>query len=96
MSKVKKCLYLIDLLFRRGPMSLKDINERYLYSSIYEGVKFFLERLPVISTLSRSTSRAKLSIIKAQNGIRWCEKNLSMARTSRCMTICFKLIISKG
>lgn len=37
MSKFKKCLYLIDLLSRRGPMSLKEINEHYRYSSLYDG-----------------------------------------------------------
>ncbi len=37
MSKLKKCLYLIDLLSRRGPMSLKEINDHYHYSSIYDG-----------------------------------------------------------
>lgn len=37
MSKLKKCLYLIDLLSRRGSMSLKEINEHYSYSSIYDG-----------------------------------------------------------
>lgn len=37
MSKFKKCLYLIDLLSRRGAMSLKEINEHYAYSSIYDG-----------------------------------------------------------
>lgn len=40
MSKLKKCLYLINLLERLGPMSLKEINEHYQYSSIYEGVDF--------------------------------------------------------
>lgn len=37
MSKLKKCLYLIDLLSRRGPMSLKEINDHYQYSSLYDG-----------------------------------------------------------
>lgn len=37
MSKLKKCLYLIDLLSRRGPMSLKEINDHYQYSSIFDG-----------------------------------------------------------
>ena len=37
MSKLKKCLYLIDLLSHRGPMSLKEINEHYQYSSLYDG-----------------------------------------------------------
>ena len=37
MSKLKKCLYLIDLLSRRGSMNLKEINEHFKYSSIYDG-----------------------------------------------------------
>lgn len=37
MSKLKKCLYLIDLLSRRGPMNLKEINDHYRYSSLYDG-----------------------------------------------------------
>jgi hypothetical protein len=33
MSKLKKCLYIINLLERKGPLSLKEIN--YLsYSSL--------------------------------------------------------------
>jgi len=35
--KIKKCLYLINLLERKGAMTLKEINECYQYSSIYEG-----------------------------------------------------------
>lgn len=37
MSKLKKCLYLINLLERRGPLTLKEINDCYEYSSLYEG-----------------------------------------------------------
>ena len=37
MSKLNKCLYLINLLQRRGPMSLEEINEHYSYSSLYDG-----------------------------------------------------------
>ena len=37
MSKLKKCLYLIDLLSRKGAMSLKEINEHYQYSTLYDG-----------------------------------------------------------
>lgn len=37
MSKLKKCLYLINLLKRKGPMTLKEINNCYQYSSLYEG-----------------------------------------------------------
>ena len=31
MSKLKKCLYLINLLERKGPMTLKEINDCYEY-----------------------------------------------------------------
>ncbi len=37
MSKLKKCLYLINLMERKGPMTLKEINDCYEYSSLYEG-----------------------------------------------------------
>ena len=37
MSKLKKCLYLINLMERKGPMTLKEINNYYQYSSLYEG-----------------------------------------------------------
>lgn len=37
MSKLKKCLYLINLLERKGSMTLKEINDCYEYSSLYEG-----------------------------------------------------------
>ena len=40
MSKLKKCLYLINLLERKGSMTLKEINETYQYSSLYEGEDF--------------------------------------------------------
>jgi len=37
MSKLKKCIYLINLLERKGPMTLKEINNYYQYSSLCEG-----------------------------------------------------------
>ena len=37
MSKLKKCIYLINLLKRKGPMTLKEINNYYQYSSLCEG-----------------------------------------------------------
>ena len=37
MSKLKKCLYLINLLERKGALTLKEINDYYQYSSLYEG-----------------------------------------------------------
>ena len=36
MSKLKKCLYLINLLERKGSLTLKEINDYYQYSSICE------------------------------------------------------------
>ena len=40
MSKLKKCLYLINLLERKGALTLKEINDCYQYSSLYEGDEF--------------------------------------------------------
>ena len=40
MSKLKKCLYLINLLERKGSLTLKEINDCYEYSSLYEGDEF--------------------------------------------------------
>ena len=40
MSKLKKCLYLINLMERKGAMTLKEINDCYEYSSLYEGDEF--------------------------------------------------------
>lgn len=37
MSKLKKCLYLINLMERKGAMTLKEINDCYEHSSLYEG-----------------------------------------------------------
>ena len=37
MSKLKKCLYLINLMERKGAMTLKEINDCYEYSSLYDG-----------------------------------------------------------
>ena len=52
MSKLKKCLYLIDLLSRRGPMSLKEINENNQYSPIYDGeiILAHLQGIRVVGT----------------------------------------------
>ena len=40
MAKLKKCLYLINLLERKGALTLKEINDYYQYSSLYEGDEF--------------------------------------------------------
>lgn len=37
MSKIEKCLYIIELLSRGKSMSLKEINEHWAYSSLYDG-----------------------------------------------------------
>ena len=37
MSKLKKCLYLINLLERKGPLSLEEINRSFSFSTLYDG-----------------------------------------------------------
>ena len=37
MSKLEKCLYIVELLSRGKPLSLKEINEHWEYSSLYDG-----------------------------------------------------------
>lgn len=39
MSKLKKYPYLINLLERKGALTMKEINDYYQYSSLYEGYK---------------------------------------------------------
>lgn len=36
MSKLEKCLYIVELLSRGKPLSLKEINEHWQYSSLYD------------------------------------------------------------
>lgn len=36
MSQLKKCLYIIDLLRRRGPMTLNEINQSFRNSPLYD------------------------------------------------------------
>lgn len=36
MSKLEKCLYIVELLSRGQPLSLKEINEHWHYSSFYD------------------------------------------------------------
>ena len=37
MGKLEKCLYIVELLSRGNPLSLKEINEHWEYSSLYDG-----------------------------------------------------------
>ena len=37
MGKLEKCLYIVELLSRGRPMSLREINEHWEYSSLYDG-----------------------------------------------------------
>ena len=37
MSKLKKCLYIINLLERKGALSLEEINRSFAFSSLYDG-----------------------------------------------------------
>ena len=36
MSKLEKCLYIVELLSRGKPLSLKEINAHWQYSSLYD------------------------------------------------------------
>lgn len=36
-AKLKKCLYIINLLNRRGPLSLEEINRHFGFSTLYDG-----------------------------------------------------------
>ena len=36
MSQLKKCLYIIDLLRRRGPITLSEMNNSFRYSPLYD------------------------------------------------------------
>ena len=36
MGKLEKCLYIVELLSRGKPLSLKEINEQWQYSSLYD------------------------------------------------------------
>ena len=37
MGKIEKCLYIVELLSRGKALSLRDINEHWSYSSLYDG-----------------------------------------------------------
>ena len=37
MGKLEKCLYIVELLSRGKALSLKEINEHWEYSSLYDG-----------------------------------------------------------
>jgi len=37
MGKIEKCLYIVELLSRNRPMSLREINRHWEYSSLYDG-----------------------------------------------------------
>lgn len=74
MSKLKKCLYLIDLLSRKGSMSLKEINDHYQYSSLYDGEiiprtfarykDYIAETFPCYIDYNQSTNQFTLSILQ--------------------------------
>ena len=76
MSKLKKCLYLINLMERKGPMTLKEINDCYEYSSLYEGDEiqprtflryreYIEETLPCYIEFNQRTGKYELSRKKA-------------------------------
>ena len=72
MSKLNKCLYLINLLERKGALTLKEINDYYQYSSLYDGdeiqprtflrYKDYIEA-PSLAILSSITGLASMNCI---------------------------------
>ena len=91
MSKLKKCLYLIDLLSRRGSMSLKEINEHYQYSSLYDGEiiprtfarykDYIAETFPCYIEYNNATNEYNLKHYH------------HMVKMTRSITICYRHII---
>ena len=79
MSKLKKCLYLINLLERKGALTLKEINDCYEYSSLYEGDEilprtfarykdFISETFPCYIDFNQRTGKYELHRHKALYG----------------------------
>ena len=78
MSKLKKCLYLINLLERKGAMTLKEINDSYEYSSLYDGEinprtfarykDFISENFPCYIEFNQRTGKYELYRHKALYG----------------------------
>ena len=79
MSKLKKCIYLINLLERKGPMTLKEINDYYQYSSLFEGEEiqprtflryreFIEETFPCYIDFNQRTGKYELCRHKALYG----------------------------
>ena len=79
MSKLKKCMYLINLLERKGALTLKEINDCYEYSSLYEGDEilprtfarykdFISETFPCYIDFNQRTGKYELHRHKALYG----------------------------
>jgi hypothetical protein len=80
MSKLKKCLYLINLLERKGALTLKEINDCYQYSSLYEGEElqprtflryreYIEETFPCYIDFNQRTGKYELRRHKALYGV---------------------------
>ena len=102
MSKLKKCLYLINLMERKGAMTLKEINDCYEYSSLYEGeeilhfmkvTSYSLVHFLDIGNTSKIPSLVTSISISAQGNMNFVAISLYMVRMIRYMTICFLPII---
>ena len=97
MSKLKKCLYLINLLERKGSLTLKEINDYYQYSSLYEGDEFlprtFLRYREYIE--AKRLSLVISILINEQVSMSCTVIRLYMVRMIRFMTICCQPIISR-
>ena len=100
MSKLKKCLYLINLMERKGAMTLKEINDCYEYSSLYEGDEFlprtFLRyREYIEETFPKRLSLVISILINEQVSMSCTVIRLYMVRMIRFTTICCRPIISR-
>ena len=95
MSKLKKCLYLINLMERKGAMTLKEINDCYEYSSLYEGDEFLPRTFRDIENTSKRLSLVISILINEQVSMSCTVIRLYMVRMIRFTTICCRPIISR-
>ena len=95
MSKLKKCLYLINLLERKGALTLKEINDYYQYSSICENDEILPRTFLRYKDYIEETFPCILSLTNVQESMNCVATRLCMARMIRSMTICSQPITSR-
>ena len=95
MSKLKKCLYLINLLERKGALTLKEINDYYQYSSLYEGEEILPRTFLRYKDYIDETFPCLLSIIRGRVSTNCIDTKRYMERMTRCTTTCCQPTILK-